>query len=437
MAPISASAPQSSVVEPPAPVGPMTLSDILDGSYTIIKRRPRAVIGSVAVIIVPVQVLSVWLQSTSGRRPSRAPYDAVLDSGFGASFGTTLAIAALASLSLFFVGGIVSSFVAAWYGGLDISGRRGAAPHVPSNGTFRRRVDRAVAVESGELRAVHPAAGRDRDVLRAHCTGDHARTHRAVRGIKRSAQLIARRFWPSLGIILLASLVEKVLQFSLSAIPMIIASLLPSPADWMVLAVGEAAAALIATTALVGVERAAVHRSARPHRGSRSRAPRRGRVRPGELVHMGSPYPPADEARQRADEILARPEFAPPEQTLLQRALDWVDETVRSVLSTLLTGSAGSIIAWVVLGVFIVIVVVVASRVLRTVQSVPTHHVEHDARRPVPPSTGRAKPTLEAEGKWKEGLRCRYRALVEALIERDMLRDVPGRTTGEFRRRAR
>ena len=72
-------------------------------------------------------------------------------------------------------------------------------------------------------------------------------------GIKRSAQLIARRFWPSLGIILLASLIETVTQFSLAAIPMIAAALLPSPADWIVLAVGEAAAALIATTALVGV----------------------------------------------------------------------------------------------------------------------------------------------------------------------------------------
>ena len=150
---------------------------------------------------------------------------------------------------------------------------------------------------------------------------------------------------------------------------------------------------------------------------------------------MGSPYPPADEARQRADEILARPEFRPPEQTLLQRALDWVDETIRSVLSTLLTGSAGSIIAWVVLALFIVVVVVVASRVLRTVQSVPTHHVEHDARQArTALDWAREADACEREGKWKEGLRCRYRALVAALIERDMLRDVPGRTTGEFRR---
>ena len=74
--PISPSAQQASVVSPPAPIGPMTLSDILDGAYTIIKRRPRAVIGSAAVVIVPIQVFSVWLQSTSGSSTEQGPYDA-------------------------------------------------------------------------------------------------------------------------------------------------------------------------------------------------------------------------------------------------------------------------------------------------------------------------------------------------------------------------
>jgi hypothetical protein len=40
---------------------------------------------------------------------------------------------------------------------------------------------------------------------------------------------------------------------------------------------------------------------------------------------------------------------------------------------------------------------------------------------------------LEQAGEWKGGLRCRYRALVAELVERDILRDVPGRTAGEYR----
>jgi len=149
---------------------------------------------------------------------------------------------------------------------------------------------------------------------------------------------------------------------------------------------------------------------------------------------VGAPYPPADEARRRADEILARPEFRPPERSLLQRALDWVDETVRSVLSTLLTGGTGSIVAWLVLGMSVLVVVVVVTRVLRTVQPMPTHRVEHDtARTRRATDWEREAEVYEAEGRWKDGVRCRYRALVAALVERDMLLDVPGRTAGEYR----
>jgi hypothetical protein len=40
---------------------------------------------------------------------------------------------------------------------------------------------------------------------------------------------------------------------------------------------------------------------------------------------------------------------------------------------------------------------------------------------------------LESTGDWKGGLRCRYRELVGELVARDVLRDVPGRTAGEYR----
>ena len=79
-------------------------------------------IGAVAVVIVPVQVLSVWVQSTADEPVDESPYNALLDLGSGASIPITVLVAAIASLSLFFVGGIVSSFVTAWYAGRDISG---------------------------------------------------------------------------------------------------------------------------------------------------------------------------------------------------------------------------------------------------------------------------------------------------------------------------
>src|SRR6201988_824324 len=76
--PLSTRGAPAPVVTPPAPIGPMTLSDILDGAYTVIKRRPRAVIGSAAVVIIPIQVLSVWLQSGTDASTEQGPYDALL-----------------------------------------------------------------------------------------------------------------------------------------------------------------------------------------------------------------------------------------------------------------------------------------------------------------------------------------------------------------------
>jgi hypothetical protein len=40
---------------------------------------------------------------------------------------------------------------------------------------------------------------------------------------------------------------------------------------------------------------------------------------------------------------------------------------------------------------------------------------------------------LERAGEWKAALRCRFRVLIDELIERAIVRDLPGRTSGEFR----
>jgi hypothetical protein len=40
----------------------------------------------------------------------------------------------------------------------------------------------------------------------------------------------------------------------------------------------------------------------------------------------------------------------------------------------------------------------------------------------------------EAEGDWRGALRCRYRALVAELARRGLVEEIPGTTTGEYRR---
>jgi hypothetical protein len=245
---------QAAAVLPPAPVGPMTLSDILDGSYTIIKRRPRAVITAVAVIILPVNLLRAWLQSTAATTSSTesSALDAVYTLASSTPFAITIAIYAINTLALFFLGGVVSSFVAAWYRGHDLSA--GDALRA----SFRRT---PAFVAAWALLSPLKALSYAFCFLPLAVTVTlFALTAPAITieqigpiaGIKRSTQLIARRFLPSMGIVLLTGLVSTILRFALAAIPLLISGLLPSPADWILAAVGEGAAGLITTTAAVG-----------------------------------------------------------------------------------------------------------------------------------------------------------------------------------------
>lgn len=154
---------------------------------------------------------------------------------------------------------------------------------------------------------------------------------------------------------------------------------------------------------------------------------------------MRSGLPPpevsADEARRAAEEILARPEFRRPEPSPFERAQDWVGERLGDLLRGLTAGGAGTVVAWVLLGLAVAVVVALAARVLRTTRRVPTRPLALDVERRRPPADWRAEAERrEAAGDWKAALRCRYRALVADLIARDLLDDLPGRTAGEYRR---
>jgi hypothetical protein len=142
-----------------------------------------------------------------------------------------------------------------------------------------------------------------------------------------------------------------------------------------------------------------------------------------------------DEVRQLADEIVGRAEYRRPEPSLLERGRDAVEDLIGEILEEAFSGSAGSLVGWLVLLAAVVAIVVFATRASRSVQVGRRVgiHVEGVHRRT--PAEWRAEAdALEAAGDWKHGLRCRYRALVGDLVAAGVLEDVAGRTTGEFRR---
>ncbi len=139
--------------------------------------------------------------------------------------------------------------------------------------------------------------------------------------------------------------------------------------------------------------------------------------------------------REAADRILARPEFDEDQRSLLARARDAVIDWLDDLLGELAGGGGGQLVGWVVVVVLTVAAVVFAIRFTRGARRDPG---VLPARPGVPRRTAaewRAEADAhEAAGRWRPGLRCRYRALVADLAARGLVEEVPGRTTGEYRR---
>ncbi len=148
--------------------------------------------------------------------------------------------------------------------------------------------------------------------------------------------------------------------------------------------------------------------------------------------------PPAHtgaQARDAARDILSRPEFHRPGPSIIERVERWVSEAISRVLDAISGVAGGGVIASVILIAAVALVVVMLLRFGKGVQA--------DAPRPAARvRTGRGRTAEEwraeatqheAAGRWRDALRCRYRALVAELAGNGLLDDVPGKTTGEER----
>ncbi len=156
-----------------------------------------------------------------------------------------------------------------------------------------------------------------------------------------------------------------------------------------------------------------------------------------------------------ADEILAKPEYQPPERGLITRALDWVfghlGDALRWVLEQLDrilgrgagggtgVGPGGYVIGWILLIAALAVVVWLLVRVMprrrlrRAQKQEPT--VERTRRNRV--SRDRwleLAAAAQAEGRHRDAVRCRYRALVCGLADRHELDPNDAVTSGEHLR---
>ncbi|HEY8546519.1 MAG TPA: hypothetical protein VIL36_15775 [Acidimicrobiales bacterium] len=241
----------------------MTVADILDGAFSIIKARPLRLMGIAAVFVVPVYLLSAYLQRNvlgefgfedvwSGNFTDPAVVaDSQSDSAAGEIWASILMIV-VPALALMFVAAAIARLLNAWSGGEDLPA-----------GTLLRTVGRSWWAILASYVLVHVVevlgaltcyigtlAAMALFSLTAPAIG--AEGLGPVEAMRRSSRLAGARFWPVLGINLLIGIVSTLLGNALSALPQLLGYWFGLDTAWPLVALGSIVAATVSTPFVAG-----------------------------------------------------------------------------------------------------------------------------------------------------------------------------------------
>lgn len=208
----------------------MTVSDILDGGFNILRRAPATIIGLTAIFVVPVFALGSWLN----RGADGIDFEAVLDQsdtsfqlvgGAGIDGGAAAVLQVGPMIALVFLAAALARLVSAWYVGHDLTltallrGNLAQAWPLVVSWVLVHLLE-AVAV----IGLVLPLAVMTWFVVTAPVIG--AEGLGPIQAMRRSARLVGRRFWMVLGTVLLGFLVEQLFELAIGLLPAVMSALL-------------------------------------------------------------------------------------------------------------------------------------------------------------------------------------------------------------------
>lgn len=237
----------------PLPLHPMTLGDILDGSFKLFKANARTVLLIVAVIYLPLQVVSAFsMRDTIGvglfnvlNDPSVTSTELDQTQQDMGQVVIQLIAAAVSLLATPFIAGAIARVVGASYLGEEV----GPAEALKSAG-------RKFGPLLGSFILVHLAEGVG---LLACCIGAIfvmpmfvmvapaivVENLGPIEGMKRSWNLTKSRYWQVLGIALLSGFIANMLGSILSQIPTLVAMFVGGAFAWVIVAIAGVVASML------------------------------------------------------------------------------------------------------------------------------------------------------------------------------------------------
>lgn len=245
---------------PPVPLRPMTIADLLDGAFVILKRRPRDVFLLAAAFVIPVQLLgSLLLRDTlsaggfAGTGLGDASSVGVEESGEVTGLGPSIVSAGVGFISLALLAGALALLVADWYAGV----RR--TPGQVIVATMRRAPALVVGVvvvhvlELVGLIGLGIGAYVAMGLLHVVAPAITAERIGPFRAVARSYRLTSARFWRSMAVPFLVGVVGAMVGLGLTLAPEILVPLVPDDWNWLVRSAGSMAAQLVTAPFTAGV----------------------------------------------------------------------------------------------------------------------------------------------------------------------------------------
>jgi hypothetical protein len=150
---------------------------------------------------------------------------------------------------------------------------------------------------------------------------------------------------------------------------------------------------------------------------------------------LPQPHQAPGVSKAKATAILSERQFRAARPGLVAQILRWLGQHLALAATRLLGGGYGALLGWMLLGLAVAVVGLLVYIGTRTLRGDPAR-LDAPLRVEVhrsPTDWRRLADEHEARSDWKEGLRCRYRALIAELIALHVVLDLPGRTTGEYR----
>jgi hypothetical protein len=229
----------------------MSVADILDGAFKLFRANARALVVTVAAVVVPLQLLSSVAQRSvfGGQGITDVLRDpASVGTGqTGSGYGTIVVLVAflLSLLVTPFIAGAVSRIVAASYLGEELSARPALAAAARR---FPALLGATVLVHLLELPGLVLCILPGLAVMAMFVLTAPAIAIEEIgpmQGMRRSWRLVKGRFWPTLGIALLAGLIASLTGQFLAVIPTVLALVVGLRWGFVLLAAGGTLAAVI------------------------------------------------------------------------------------------------------------------------------------------------------------------------------------------------